>query len=140
MPSSSRDRDRFDASRAVDRGRKAGKRLINAQIEQRSTQLGVQVSQTAAAIRDVGSALDKRGQGPFATSLTDALATYVERVGTYLEKADARTLGRDFEAVTRRQPVAVGAAAFLGGFVASRILRVSSTSHPTSFDSSSPSS
>ena len=126
--SSSGDRDGFDAGRAVYRGRQAGKALINSQIEQRSTQLGEQVSDAAQAIREVGSELEKRGRGTYVANGANAVATYIERVGTYLEKADATTLGSDFESLARQQPGLVGALAFAGGFVASRILRVSTTS------------
>ncbi len=123
----------FDAGQAIDRGRKVGKELINRQVDQRSTQIGQQVSQTAQTIRDVGSDLEKRGQGKYVREIADAVAKYVANVGSYLEGSDPTKLGHDFETLARRQPVLVGAMALVGGFVASRILRVSTTSRPDGF-------
>ncbi len=120
----------FDAGQAIDRGRKVGKQLINHQIDQRSSQMGQQISQTAQTIRDVGSDLEKRGQGKYVREIAGVVAKYVGRLGSYLEESDPTTLGRDFETLARRQPVLVGAMALVGGFVASRILRVSTTAHP----------
>ncbi len=131
--------NRFDAAQAIDRGRTVGKELINRQIDQRSTLLGQQISQAAQTIRDVASDFEKRGQGKYVREIADAVAKYVASIGSYLEGSDPIRLGHDFETLARRQPVLVGAIALVGGFVASRILRVSTTANPNDLGSDSPS-
>ena len=122
--------DGFDVSRVVDRTRKIGRQLLTQQVERQSTLLGKQVAATAQALRDVGSDLQKRGQGQYVADIANALAKYVDRIGAYLQESDGPQLGHDFETLARRQPAVVGALAMVGGFIGSRVLRVSVTHRP----------
>ena len=122
--------DGFDASRVVDRTRKIGAQLIELQVDRQSTDFGQHIAATAQAIRDVGIELQKRGQGRYVADVADAVAKYVDRIGTYLQESDASMLGHDFGTLARRRPVFVGALALAGGFVGSRVLRVSLTNRP----------
>lgn len=103
----------------------AGHRLRN-EINTRSTQTGEQVSSTAGAIRRVGGELRSEGQDRPA-QLADQAAERAERLGRYLQDADAERILRDVESFARRRPwlIAIGGAAL--GFLASRFVKASST-------------
>jgi hypothetical protein len=95
------------------------------QVDQRSTEAGERVSSTAGDVRSVGEELRKQGKdGP--AKIADQVADRAERVGGYLQEADADRILSDVEDAGRRQPWAVVAGGIMLGFAASRFLKASS--------------
>ena len=94
-------------------------------VDQRSTEAGQRVSDTAGDIRSVGDELRKQGKdGP--AKIADQVAERAERVGSYLQESNSNRILNDVEEAGRRQPWAVVAGGLLAGFVASRFLKASS--------------
>jgi hypothetical protein len=95
------------------------------QVDQRSTQAGQRVRSQASDIRSVAEQLREQGKDQPA-KVADQAADRIERVGSWLEQADAERMLDEVEDFARRQPwvVAVGAAAV--GFAAARFLKASS--------------
>ncbi len=91
-------------------------------VTQRSTDAGQQVNKTAQALRRTSSELS----GPPA-KVVDAVAGRVEGLGGYLERADGDQILHDIENLARRQPNAVIFGGLTLGFIASRLLKASST-------------
>jgi hypothetical protein len=95
------------------------------QIDQRSTQAGERVSTSAGDVRSVGEELRRQGKdGP--AKVADQVADRAERLGGYLQDADADRILNDVEDAGRRQPWAVVAGGIVLGFAASRFLKASS--------------
>lgn len=100
---------------------------IQDQVDQRSTQVGEQVSSSAQALRSTAERLREEGQdGP--AKAAEQLAGHAERVGSYLSDSDADRILRDVEEFARRQPLAVVGIGLFAGFAASRFLKASSRS------------
>jgi hypothetical protein len=95
------------------------------EVDRRSTQAGEQVSSTAAALRRPGSQLRDEGKDTPAR-VADQAAERAERLGGYLQEADADRILRDIEDFGRRRPWALAAAGATLGFLASRFLKASS--------------
>ena len=91
-------------------------------VTQRSTDAGQQVDKTAQALRKTSSDLS----GPPAKAL-EAVAGRVEGLGDYLQRADGDQILHDIENLARRQPNAVIFGGLTLGFIASRLLKASST-------------
>ena len=91
-------------------------------VSQRSTDAGQQVDQTAHALRKTSSELS----GPPAKAL-EAIAGRVEGLGGYLQRADGDQILHDIENLARRQPNAVIFGGLTLGFIASRLLKASSS-------------
>ena len=91
-------------------------------VTQRSTDAGQQVDKTAHALRKTSSELS----GPPAKAL-DAVADRVEGLGEYLQRADGDQILHDIENLARRQPNAVIFGGLTLGFIASRLLKASSS-------------
>jgi hypothetical protein len=101
------------------------KSKLRDQLDQRSAQAAEQINQQASDLRSVGQSLREQGkEGP--ANAADRVAHYAEKAGGYLRDKDSDALLADVEDIARRQPWAVGAAAFALGFVASRFLKASS--------------
>jgi hypothetical protein len=101
------------------------KSKLRDQLDQRSTQAAEQINQQASDLRSVGESLREQGkEGP--ANAADRVAHYAEKAGGYFRDKDSDALLADVEDFARRQPWAVGAAAFALGFVASRFLKASS--------------
>jgi ElaB/YqjD/DUF883 family membrane-anchored ribosome-binding protein len=97
------------------------------QVDQRSTEVGEQVSSSAHALRSTAERLREEGQdGP--AKAAEQLAGHAERVGSYLSDSDAERILRDVEEFARRQPLAVVGIGLFAGFAASRFLKASSRS------------
>ncbi len=111
------------AQSAVDQS----KTFLNRQVDERSTLIGQQVGSVAQELRHVGEQLGQTGIAGPVTSYVSQGADLVERLGRYLEDADSERLISDLEAIARRQPWAIAAAALVLGFAASRFLKTSST-------------
>ena len=96
------------------------------EIDRRSTEAGQQVKTTADDIRSVGEQLRSQGKdGP--ARIADQAAERAQRVGGYLEDADADRILNDVEDFARRQPWAVVAGGVVLGFAAARFLKASSS-------------
>ena len=96
------------------------------QIDQRSTQAGEQVHQHAGDLRDVAQQLRDQGKdGP--AKIADQVAERAERAGSYMKESDADRILSDVEDFARSNPWAVAAGGLALGFVASRVLKASSS-------------
>ena len=100
--------------------------FIKKQLDQGSTQAGDRMATTADNIRTIGRELRDRGQGDAVAQLAESVADYVERAAQYLRRSDPDTLMRDAQEFGRRQPIVMGAAGLVAGFVASRLLKLAS--------------
>jgi ElaB/YqjD/DUF883 family membrane-anchored ribosome-binding protein len=99
---------------------------LREQVDQRSTQAGQRVGEQAQDLRAVGEQLREQGkEGP--ARLVDQVAQRTERAGSYLEQSDADRILEDVEDFARRNPWAVLAGSVGLGFVASRLLKASSS-------------
>jgi ElaB/YqjD/DUF883 family membrane-anchored ribosome-binding protein len=99
---------------------------VREQVDQRSTEAGKQVATTAGDLRSVSEELRKQGKDTPAR-LAEQAADRTERVGSYLTESDADRILSDVEDFARRQPWAVVAGGLALGFVASRLLKASSS-------------
>jgi ElaB/YqjD/DUF883 family membrane-anchored ribosome-binding protein len=99
---------------------------LRTQINQRSTQAGEQVSSASTAMRRTSENLRSEGSDA-AAKVLDGLAERGERLGSYLSRADGDQILRDVENVARKQPwLFVGGSAVVG-FLASRLMKASSS-------------
>lgn len=117
------------AQQAKEKAQEVGQQAqstVREQVDQRSTQVGEQVTGTAESLRTVGEQLRSEGKDTPAR-LADQAAERSERLGGYLQDADADTLLRDVEDFGRRQPWAVALGGLALGLVAARFLKASSS-------------
>jgi len=117
------------ASQAQDKAREAAGQArgrVREQVDQRSTQLGEQVNSNASEARSVAEELRNQGKDAPARYVEQA-ADRAERVGGYLQNSDGDTILRDIEDFGRRNPWAIAAGGLALGFVASRMLKASSS-------------
>lgn len=96
------------------------------QVDERSTQAGEKVSSVASDLRSTGEHLREQGNES-AANLAQQAADRAERVGSYLQDADADRILGDVEDLGRRQPWLVLAGGVALGAVAARFLKASST-------------
>ena len=95
------------------------------QLDTRSTQAGEQVRTVAQAIRKSSEELRTQQQeGP--ATVVERAADQAERLGGYLEQANADEILRDVEDFGRRRPWLIAASGFALGLVGSRFLKASS--------------
>jgi hypothetical protein len=99
--------------------------LVRDQIDERSTQAGQRISDTAGDLRSVGEELRNQGKETPA-KLADQAADRTERLGSYLTESDSDRLLSDLEDFGRRQPLAVLAGGLVVGLAAARFLKASS--------------
>ena len=95
-------------------------------VDQRSTDAGEQVEKTAQALRKTSSQLSDQGLGAPAKVL-DAVVDRIEGAGSYLQTADGDKILHDVENLARRKPNAVIFGGLTLGFIASRLLKASSS-------------
>ena len=99
---------------------------VREQVDQRSTQIGEQISSNAGDARSVADELRKQGKdGP--ARLADQAADRAEKVGNWLTEADGDRILRDVEDFGRRNPWAAAVGGLAIGFMASRLLKASSS-------------
>jgi hypothetical protein len=99
---------------------------LREQIDQRSTQLGGQVSVSASALRSGADELYRQGNRA-AGDAAQRAAAHAERLGSYLQTADANRLLADAEDVARRNPWVMVVGGILAGGAAARFLKASSS-------------
>jgi ElaB/YqjD/DUF883 family membrane-anchored ribosome-binding protein len=98
---------------------------VREQVDRRSSEAGEQVSALAQAFRPSVQKLRSDGNAP-AANLVDEIAGRADRLGSYLQSADADRLLGDVEDFARRRPWLTAGAAALAGFMASRFVKASS--------------
>jgi len=96
------------------------------QVDQRSTQAGQETREIGQALRRSSQQLRTEGKETPAR-IVDEVAERADRLGGYLESADANRLLRDMEDFARSRPWLTAATAAAAGFLASRFLRASSS-------------
>ncbi|MEZ5098210.1 MAG: hypothetical protein R3C15_00015 [Thermoleophilia bacterium] len=101
----------------------AGSRL-RSEVDRRSTQAGEQAGQVADALRTSAQQMRDRGQEQPAR-LVEGLAGRTDGIASYLRDSDGERILGDAEDYARRHPWLVGAAAMVGGFAASRLVKAS---------------
>ncbi len=99
---------------------------IRDQLNIRSAQAGGQMQATAEDLRSVGEELRKQGKDVPARWV-DQGADSVDRIGRYLTESDADKILRDLEDLARRRPWAMIAGGVALGFLATRVLKASSS-------------
>jgi hypothetical protein len=99
---------------------------VRQEVESRSTQVGEQSKVAGETLRQAGNSLREEGNESLA-GLFDSLAGRVDNVGRYFADTDGDRLLRDVEQLARRKPWAAGGIAAVAGFLASRILKASSS-------------
>ena len=117
------------AGQAQDKAREAAGQArgrASQEVDRRSTQAGEQVSSSAGDARTVAEELRKQGKDAPARYVEQA-ADRAERLGGYLQESDGDRILRDVEDFARRNPWAVAAGGLVVGFVASRMLKASSS-------------
>jgi hypothetical protein len=117
------------AGQAQERAQEVGQQArgrVREQVDQRSTQAGQQVRSTAGDARSVAEELRRQGKAAPARYMEQA-ADRAERVGGYLEESDGERILHDVEDFARRNTWAVAAGGLALGFVASRMLKASSS-------------
>jgi hypothetical protein len=117
------------AGQAQDKAQEAAgqaKSRFAVEVDTRSTQAGQQLRSTAGDVRSVGEELRKQGKDKPA-QLAERAAHQVDRIGGYLHQSDGDRILRDVEDFGRRKPWAIATGGLAVGFVASRLLKASST-------------
>ncbi len=99
---------------------------VRDQVNRRSSDAGERVQSTAADVRSVAEELRRQGKDAPA-SYAEQAAERAERLGGYLHEADGDRILRDVEDFGRRNPWAVVAGGMALGFMASRLLKASSS-------------
>jgi hypothetical protein len=99
---------------------------VRQQIDERTTQVGEQVAASAQALRAGAEELLKQGNQSAADAAQRA-ARQAERLGSYLQDADANRILADIEDVARRNPWAVAIGGLAVGVAAARFLKASSS-------------
>ena len=99
---------------------------VRDQVNRRSSDAGERVQSTAADVRSVAEELRRQGKAAPAKYAEQA-AEKAERLGGYLHEADGDRILRDVEDLGRRNPWAVVAGGMALGFMASRLLKASSS-------------
>jgi hypothetical protein len=99
---------------------------LNQQLDQRSTQAGERLGSTASDVRSVADELRRQGKdGP--ARMVEQAAAQADRMADYLKAASGERILRDVEDFGRNRPWAVAAGGLALGFVASRLLKASSS-------------
>jgi hypothetical protein len=114
------------AQQQVGEAKSRARDQVRDQVNQRSTDAGERVQSTAADVRAVADELRRQGKDAPAKYAEQA-AERAERLGGYLHEADGDRILRDVEDFGRRNPWAVAAGGLALGFVASRLLKASSS-------------
>ena len=99
---------------------------LREQVDERTTQAGDRVGTAAGDVRTVAEQLRRQGKDKPAQYAEQA-AERAERLGSYLKESDGDTILSDVEDFARSKPWAVAVGGLVVGFMASRLLKASST-------------
>jgi hypothetical protein len=105
--------------------REQARTKLRDQLQQRSTDVGRQLTSVGGAVNEAAQKLRDDGNSS-AADLTERAGEKVSQLATYLEQADGDRMLRDLEELGRRQPMLAAAGGLALGFVASRFLKASS--------------
>jgi glucan phosphorylase len=98
---------------------------MRAEVDNRSTQLGQQISQQAGDLRSLSEQLRSQGkEGP--AKVADQIAERADRAGRWMTDSDGERILHEIEDFGRRNPWAVMAGGLALGVLASRFLKASS--------------
>ena len=125
-PSSTAEQAKEKAQETAQQAAGQARGQMRTQVDQRSTQAGEKVSGTADDVRSIAQQLREQGKDQPA-KLAEQAADRAERVGDYLKRSDGDAILRDVEGFGRRQPWAVMFGGLAAGFLASRLLKASSS-------------
>jgi hypothetical protein len=114
------------AGEQVAKARGQARDRVREQVDQRSTQVGEQVNQQAGDLRTVAQQLQEQGKdGP--ARIAHQVADRVEGAGSWMRDSDADRILGDIEDFARSKPWAVAGGGLVLGFMASRLLKASSS-------------
>jgi ElaB/YqjD/DUF883 family membrane-anchored ribosome-binding protein len=106
-----------------------GRRQLQEQLDERTTQVGRQARSLAEALRRSGQSLRTQGGEDMGVErITAGVADRLDRAGGYLERAQGDEMLRDAERFVRERPWLVTSAAAAAGLIASRVFKASSES------------
>lgn len=104
--------------------RQQARTKLRDQLQERSTDVGRQLSSVGGAVSEAAQKLRDDGNSS-AADLTERAGEKVSQVATYLEHADGDRVLHDLEEFGRRQPMLAAVGGLAVGFVASRFLKAS---------------
>jgi ElaB/YqjD/DUF883 family membrane-anchored ribosome-binding protein len=109
----------------VEKGRSAARK----QVDERSTQVGMQAQSLAGTLRETAAQLRASGDEQKArhARVADQGADRLDRVGGYLSQADGEELLGKAEELARQQPWLMAGAGLLVGIAAARFMKASSS-------------
>jgi hypothetical protein len=112
-------------SEVVEKSRSAARR----QVDERSTQVGMQAQSFAGTLRETAAQLRASGDEQKArhARVADQGADRLDRVGGYLSQADGEELLGKVEDLARQQPWLMAGAGLLLGIAAARFMKASSS-------------
>ena len=99
---------------------------VRQEVDNRTTQVGEQISSNAQDVRGMAQELRNQGKEGLA-DLVEKGTERAEQTADYLKNADADSLQRDLENFARGRPWAVIVGGLTLGFVASRLIKASSS-------------
>lgn len=99
---------------------------VRQQFDERSSQGGRQLTDTASALRRTAEQL-RGDQQEQPAKMLDAIAERADQLGRYLNSSDGDRLLRDVERFARRQPWVVAGGTAVLGFFAARFMKASSS-------------
>jgi ElaB/YqjD/DUF883 family membrane-anchored ribosome-binding protein len=114
------------AQQQIGEARGRAREQVRDQVNRRSSEASERVRSAAGDARSVAEERRRQGKDTPARYAEQA-ANRAERVGDYLHRADGERILRDVEDFGRRNPWAVAAGGMALGFVASRLLKASSS-------------
>jgi hypothetical protein len=113
------------AEEATSDVRQQARTKVRDQLEQRSSEMGRQLTSVGDAVHQAAQKLREDGNAS-AADLTEQAGERLTRFAAYLEHADGDRMLRDLEDLGRRQPMLAAVGGLAVGFVASRFLKASS--------------
>ena len=116
------------ASELKDQALEKSSRTVRAQVDERSAQLGDEVTKLARVLRRSGEELRAQNGNAASARLATQAADGLDRAGSYLRQVRGDELLRDAERLARSKPWLVAGAAAVAGFAASRFLKASAES------------
>jgi hypothetical protein len=101
--------------------------FISSQLDDRTTEIGTNLSSTASELRRFAEDLRANQTVPGSADIALRGADAIDRLGAYLKDADGDRLIADAEAFARDRPWTIALAALTTGFALSRLLKASSS-------------
>jgi hypothetical protein len=96
---------------------------VTKQVQTRSAEYGGRIRTTAQTVRTVADQLREDPATGMAADFAGRGADVLDRVGSYVEQTPLDQMLEDAEALGRRQPLVVAAAALAAGIFVSRLIK-----------------